>query len=107
MAEDVRIAADDVTLPGILEIPEGAAGLVIFAHGTGSSRLSPRNQYVADVLNKAGIATLLFDLLTPEEDQTYETRFHIDLLAGRLYAATLEQVAELAKDWFLKFLRTE
>lgn len=92
MPEEILIPADGIKLPGILEIPEGASGLVIFAHGTGSSRLSPRNQYVADVLNKAGIATLLFDLLTPEEDQTYEHRFNIDLLTERLYAATLRTV---------------
>ena len=61
----------DITLPGILGLPAGTTGLVIFAHGSGSSRLSPRNSYVAQVLRKGGLGTLLFDLLTPEEDRDY------------------------------------
>lgn len=85
---EVRIAAGHHLLPGNLTVPKGAIGLVLFAHGSGSSRLSPRNRYVAEVLQKAKIATLLFDLLTPEEDQTYETRFDIPLLTRRLAAAT-------------------
>jgi len=80
-----------VTLKGILEIPQGAKGIVVFAHGSGSSRLSPRNQFVAEVLNKAGLATLLMDLLTPEEEaideRTAQLRFDIDLLAERLLQA--------------------
>ena len=68
------------TLPGILTIPTGAKGLVLFAHGSGSSRLSPRNNFVAGVLHKKNIATLLFDLLTEQEDQVYEQRFDIPLL---------------------------
>jgi putative phosphoribosyl transferase len=71
-------------LPGILAVPEHPIGIVLFAHGSGSSRLSPRNAFVATELNKAGIATLLIDLLTEEEDSLYETRFDIDLLTQRL-----------------------
>ena len=74
-------------LPGLLRLPERATGLVIFAHGSGSSRLSPRNRYVASVLNGARLATLLFDLLTPEEDLDRAARFDIPRLAQRLTAA--------------------
>jgi pimeloyl-ACP methyl ester carboxylesterase len=75
-------------LTGNLQVPAAARGLVIFAHGSGSSRLSPRNQYVAGVLNQRGIATLLTDLLTPFEDELYENRFNIDLLGNRLVKIT-------------------
>ena len=89
---DVRIPAGGTTLNGTLTIVDQAKGLVIFAHGSGSSRLSPRNQFVARSLNKAGLATLLFDLLTPEEESvdmnTREHRFDIKLLADRLLHAT-------------------
>jgi putative phosphoribosyl transferase len=85
----VRITADSVKLEGILTVPKDATALVVFAHGSGSSRLSPRNKFVAGVLQKAGIGTLLFDLLTTKEDEVYETRFDIPLLTGRLKAATL------------------
>lgn len=84
----IRIPADGQELEGILEVPEGAPGLVLFAHGSGSSRHSPRNNYVGEVIRKAGMGTLLFDLLTAEEDTVYETRFNIDLLTERLVAAT-------------------
>jgi pimeloyl-ACP methyl ester carboxylesterase len=77
-----------VTLEGDLAIPDRARGIVLFAHGSGSSRRSPRNQFVARVLREAGLGTLLFDLLTLREDAVYETRFDIDLLAQRLAAAT-------------------
>jgi dienelactone hydrolase len=77
-----------VAVDGILEVPDGAKSIVIFAHGTGSSRLSPRNRYVAGVLRDIGLGTLLFDLLTAEEDRLYQNRFNIDLLATRLSAAT-------------------
>lgn len=83
---DIKIGA--VTLEGILTMPEKAKGIVIFAHGSGSSRLSPRNTYVAGVLQEAGLGTLLFDLLTSDEDRLYENRFDIDLLAQRLAATT-------------------
>jgi dienelactone hydrolase len=75
-------------LEGNWVIPENALGLVLFAHGSGSSRLSPRNNYVAQVLRDGGIATLLFDLLTEEEDRVYATRFDIGLLSERLALAT-------------------
>lgn len=79
-----RIEVDTVTLEGELAVPRGAEGLVVFAHGSGSSRFSPRNNFVADRLRSAGLGTLLFDLLTEEEDRVYETRFDIGLLTRRL-----------------------
>ena len=89
---EVQIQAGRAGLPGDLTIPEGAAGLLLFAHGSGSSRHSPRNQFVARTLNRAGVGTLLFDLLTPEEEAldiyTREHRFNIGLLAERLMHAT-------------------
>src|SRR6184192_685724 len=89
---EVQIDAGRAALAGNLNIPEGAAALVLFAHGSGSSRHSPRNQFVARTLNDAGLATLLFDLLTPEEEAidtyTREHRFNIGLLAERLVHAT-------------------
>ncbi len=84
----VRIPVGSVKLEGTLSIPDGAEALVLFAHGGGSSRLSPRNNYVAQVLRKAGLATLLFDLLTEQEDRIYENRFDIPLIAKRLMSAT-------------------
>jgi putative phosphoribosyl transferase len=89
---DVRIPAETVTLEGELVLPGQARGLVLFAHGSGSSRHSPRNQYVARVLHEAGLATLLLDLLTAEEEQreryTRHLRFDIPFLAARLVQAT-------------------
>jgi dienelactone hydrolase len=89
---DIAFPADAATLEGILSVPEPAHGIVVFAHGTGSSRHSPRNRQVADVLNEAGLATLLIDLLSEDEERmdriTGELRFDIDLLAKRLLAAT-------------------
>jgi len=84
----VRIPADSVELEGMLVIPAKAEGLVLFAHGSGSSRHSPRNNFVAKVLRENGIGTLLIDLLTEKEDAVYKTRFDIGLLTGRLTAAT-------------------
>ena len=84
----VHIPADEVELDGELILPPSAKGVVAFAHGSGSSRFSPRNTYVAEVLQQRGIGTLLFDLLTREEDQDYATRFDIALLTRRLLAAT-------------------
>jgi dienelactone hydrolase len=87
----VTVPAGRVTLPGDLTVPEGAGALVVFAHGSGSSRLSPRNRQVAAALAERGLGTLLFDLLTPEEDrvdrQTAALRFNIELLSARLVAA--------------------
>ncbi|HUV72276.1 MAG TPA: dienelactone hydrolase family protein [Clostridia bacterium] len=80
----VHIPVNKVSIEGNLEIPQEAKGLVIFSHGSGSSRFSPRNKAVAKVLQKAGLETLLLDLLTREEDQVYENRFDINLLTDRL-----------------------
>jgi len=88
----VKIPLDDNDLEGNLIIPENAKGLVLFAHGSGSSRFSPRNKFVAEILNEGGIATLLIDLLTPEEEEvdniTRELRFDISLLTERLLLVT-------------------
>ncbi|RMF25329.1 MAG: alpha/beta hydrolase [Cyanobacteria bacterium J083] len=88
----VLVKAGSVSLEGNLTIPQGAKGIVLFAHGSGSSRHSPRNRYVARVLQAAGLATLLIDLLTAEEEiidmRTRHLRFDIDLLAKRLVGAT-------------------
>lgn len=84
----VHIPADAIELDGELVLPPSATGVVLFAHGSGSSRFSPRNTFVAEVLQQHGIGTLLFDLLTRAEDQDYATRFDIDLLTRRLLAAT-------------------
>jgi len=88
MEQQVRIKVDEVTLDGTLVLPENAHGVVIFAHGSGSSRLSPRNTFVAGIVQQAGCGTLLFDLLNREEDYDYARRFDIDLLARRLMGAT-------------------
>jgi dienelactone hydrolase len=89
---EVQIHAGCTVLSGNLTVPEKAVALVLFAHGSGSSRHSPRNQFVARTLNDAGLATLLFDLLTPDEEaidmRTREHRFNIGLLAERLVHAT-------------------
>ena len=101
----IRIGIDSVVLEGVLVIPPKAVGIAVFAHGSGSSRHSPRNKSVAELLQREGIGTLLFDLLTPEEEANYETRFNIDLLTERLKAATLwlrkqPQVANLPFGYF-------
>jgi len=92
LVSEVTIEAGDARLEGILSIPRGAKGIVLFAHGSGSSRRSPRNRYVAQELQSKKIATLLFDLLTREEESsdqlTGELRFNIPFLAGRLIDAT-------------------
>src|SRR5678815_5007195 len=89
---EVQIPAGRAVLSGNLTIPENTKALVLFAHGSGSSRHSPRNQFVARTLNRGGLGTLLFDLLTPEEEAldiyTREYRFNIRLLAERLVHAT-------------------
>ncbi len=82
--EELEVVAGPVTLSGHLTVPDSALGLVVFSHGSGSSRHSPRNRYVASLLNGAGLATLLFDLLTPEEERDRANVFDIGLLAGRL-----------------------
>ena len=98
-------AGEGVVLPGELSIPEQARGVVVFAHGSGSGRLSPRNQAVAAELQAAGYATLLFDLLTPAEERDRANVFDIPLLASRLLAAsdwirTRDEVAALALSYF-------
>ena len=99
---EVRIPINSIVLEGNLVIPEGAQGIVIFAHGSGSSRHSSRNKYVAWKLQKEGFGTLLFDLLTVEEERidmaTAHLRFDIDLLANRLVDVT---------NWFLINFVTE
>jgi putative phosphoribosyl transferase len=94
----VHIPVGQVRLEGDLSLPSKPVGIVAFAHGSGSSRHSPRNQYVAGVLQAHGIATLLFDLLTVAEDRDYERRFDIELLTERLIAAArwIANEAELA-----------
>jgi dienelactone hydrolase len=100
-----RIGVDGVWLAGDVVVPAGAKGIVAFAHGSGSSRMSPRNRFVADALNEAGLATLLIDLLTPAEDaadrDTGQFRFDIPMLARRVTAI----VDALPRDVQLRTLR--
>lgn len=95
--QTIEIPINTIQITGDISLPSKAIALIIFAHGSGSSRFSPRNQYVAKQLNQAGFATLLLDLLTPTEDRedeiTRKWRFNISLLAERLAAAT---------DWILQ-----
>jgi len=84
----IQIPVDHVHIEGMLELPADARGVVLFAHGSGSSRHSPRNNYVARVLHGANIGTVLLDLLTLSEDLDYQTRFDIPLLTHRLLAVT-------------------
>ena len=86
---EIDIALSEVILKGDLVLPKKAIGMVIFSHGSGSSRLSSRNRLVAETLQQQGIGTFLFDLLTEEEDRNYENRFNIDLLTSRLIETTL------------------
>lgn len=86
--KSISIQLDGTILQGDLAVPKNAMGMVIFSHGSGSSRLSPRNSYVAKVIQKKGLATLLFDLLTEDEDRIYANRFNIDLLTMRLIDVT-------------------
>jgi predicted phosphoribosyltransferase/dienelactone hydrolase len=102
---EFRIGVPGAELSGILTVPPDARGTVVFAHGSGSSRLSPRNRYVASVLSEAGLATLLFDLLEPAEEHDRRLVFDIPFLAGRLAAATAwladePQVGRLPVGWF-------
>ena len=103
--EEVKVLAGPVSVAGHLTIPENPAGIVVFAHGSGSSRHSPRNRYVAEVLNRAGLATLLFDLLTPDEERNRANVFDIELLASRLvdvtgWLATQPDTASLPVGYF-------
>lgn len=103
--EEVRVSAGSVRLAGHLVVPERACGLVVFAHGSGSSRHSPRNRSVAKFLQEAGLATLLFDLLTPQEEVRRNAVFDIELLAMRLaevtaWVRTQPGCASLPVGWF-------
>lgn len=106
---NVQIILETEQLEGILNVPDNAKGIVLFAHGSGSGRLSPRNQFVAQVLQQAGLATLLMDLLTAEEelidDKTKQFRFDIQLLAERLigcvkWLGSQHDVAKLSVGYF-------
>jgi pimeloyl-ACP methyl ester carboxylesterase len=94
---DIVVQAGKVSLDGFLQLPDAAKGLVVFVHGSGSSRFSPRNRFVAGVLNEGGLATLLFDLLTAEENEidmrTRELRFDIGMLGDRI-TSTLDWLAD-------------
>ncbi len=98
MQSDIQIPTNRAVLDGTLTVPADAAGLVLFVHGSGSSRHSPRNQFVARTLNEAGLATLLFDLLTPAEERddwaTRQYRFDIRLLSTRLLQVTRWAMSE-------------
>src|SRR3977135_1715336 len=98
----VSVPAGSVKLEGNLSLPKDASGIVLFAHGSGSSRHSPRNRYVAQLLNEAKLATLLVDLLTRDEEavdlRTMQIRFDIDLLAERLLGVT---------DWLAEYNHTQ
>lgn len=96
--EDINIPLSSVTLKGELALPENAMGIVVFSHGSGSSRFSPRNKMVAELMQQHGMGTLLFDLLTEEEDHVYENRFDIDMLVGRLIEAT---------EWLMQYKATK
>lgn len=108
-ARDVSFLSGETMLEGSLAVPDGAGAIVVFAHGSGSGRHSPRNRRVADALNEAGLATLLIDLLSEDEERldqaTGELRFDVRFLAGRLLAATTwlsadEQTSELRVGYF-------
>ncbi len=96
MKSEIEIQLSNVILAANLSQPENAKAVVIFAHGSGSSRVSTRNNFVAELLNKRGATTLLADLLTPAEDELDDNRFNIDLITGRLIRLTewaLEQLS--------------
>jgi len=95
--EEIQLPIGNVTLTGDLAIPQKAKGIVVFAHGSGSSRLSSRNKFVAQQLQANSFATLLFDLLTLQEDRDYTNRFDIEILTSRLAAVT---------DWLKQDTRT-
>lgn len=96
--EEINIPLSSVTLKGELVLPENAIGIVVFSHGSGSSRFSPRNKMVGELMQNQGMGTLLFDLLTEEEDRVYENRFNIDLLVSRLIEVT---------EWLMQYKLTK
>jgi putative phosphoribosyl transferase len=87
MEKEIQIADDKATIAGKLRIPGNPKGVVLFSHGSGSGRFSPRNNFVADILHQGGFATLLIDLLSQSEDELYQNRFNIKLLTKRLMLA--------------------
>jgi len=93
MNKELEIRLENVVLNGEINIPENASGVVLFCHGSGSNRHSPRNKYVAKKLYKKGFGTFLFDLLTPEENKNFSNRFDVELLTSRLKSVT---------DWFVE-----
>ena len=118
--EAVEVPAGAAALKADLRVPPAAKGLVIFAHGSGSSRFSRRNRQVAEFLGQRGLATLLLDLLTPEEEavdlnreamRQMHAHVELEIVAGATHLfeepGTLEQVAELAGGWFARYLRGE
>src|SRR5436305_2221338 len=99
LSQLVQIPADMGFLEGMLELPPNAIGVVLFAHGSGSSRMSPRNNFVAEKLREGGLGTLLVDLLLVDEEAVYETRFDIPLLTRRIENDwSLIAVSRLARD---------
>ncbi len=96
--EEINIPLLSTRLKGELVLPEKAIGIVVFSHGSGSSRFSPRNKMVGELMQQHGIGTLLFDLLTEDEDRIYENRFNIDLLVSRLIEAT---------EWLMQYKETK
>ena len=86
--KEIQIQLDTIVLNGNLRLAKNSKGIILFSHGSGSSRLSTRNNYVADILLEKGFSSLLFDLLTEKEDLTYENRFNIKLLTKRLLKVT-------------------
>ena len=95
---EIKLDLTDVSVAANLSLADDPVAMVIFAHGSGSSHLSPRNNFVADVLNQSHISTLLADLLTPEEDKIYENRFNIDLLTDRLIRLTEKTLEQFTFD---------
>ncbi|MCK5400335.1 MAG: dienelactone hydrolase family protein [Flavobacteriaceae bacterium] len=96
--KEIEIQIDSIRLKGNLRLADNSKGIILFSHGSGSSRLSTRNNYVADLLVEQGFSSLLFDLLTEREDLVYETRFNIELLTERLLKVT---------QWMLKYDETK
>ncbi len=96
--KEIEIQIDNIRLKGNLRLTDNSKGIILFSHGSGSSRLSSRNNYVADLLRDQGFSTLLFDLLTKQEDLIYENRFNIKLLTNRLLKTT---------KWIRKYRETD
>ena len=95
---EISIPLSSVSLKGELVLPDNAKGIIVFSHGSGSSRFSPRNKMIGELIQQHDMGTLLFDLLTEEEDRIYENRFNIDLLVSRLIETT---------EWLFQFKETK